>query len=33
MKLVNLHSPVSTGMGDRVWVQFPVRDIYMYLGM
>jgi len=21
--------PVSTGMGNRVWVQFPVRDIYL----
>jgi len=20
--------PVSTGMGDRVWVQFPVQDIF-----
>ena len=27
-----MQGPVSTGMGDRVRVQFPVRDIYHYLG-
>jgi len=24
-----MSGPVSTGMGDRVWVQFPMLDIYL----